>query len=796
MTRIAALLAVLAAAFALFYASAKTPPPLSADAPATQFSAGRAMRDIAVMGVVPHPGGSAANAAVRDYLVRRMTEMGVSPRIQSDDGVRASGRRGDRWISGSHVDNVIGVLKGRNPGLPAVTIMAHHDSVPGSPGAADDITGVADALEIARAIQASGQPLRDVMLVITDGEEVGLLGASAFFADDPAAKHVGFVLNLETRGGGGRAQMFETGPGNAAAVDLFLRTALRPEANSLSVFIYKQLPNDTDYTVAKAAGVPGLNFAFIGRQFDYHSPSSTVAALDQGSVQHMGDEVLGPAQALANAPALPARTDDAVYANLVGDFVAAYPPWGGWVLLAIAAGLIVAAAIRARRARELMWLDIAQGAGAAILLLVGAALAMHVARGLTGIGFGWIEGRALLTRFPAYEAIIAFSGLAAAMFTLFALSLGEARLAAVLFAVAGALAASAFGGLDVTAMIEGGAALVLGVILLGRPAGYPGAWIGGLALAFICALALQFLAPTTAFLIMWPLIAGAVVAHLTAPTQKASAWPRWVVALGLMILTAAWAGSLIHSLLQAMDLPELPALPVWLACLALWPLLWPRPGSRTASAALASASLLVAIGAALWLHFTNPWSARYPQVAEPLFIVDEGSGHAWRVSPFQPDPWTRGVLTADGGRIGMANFPTFADPAWAAPASPTAAPAPKIDVSRSADGSVDIHVTADPTEALRLDLKTDAVVTGGTAQGRSTPMLTRPDQWTHFVWANSKDLAISFRPLGHGALDIRYAAYTPGWPAAAKPLPAMPPRLMPWNMARSSVATGAMRTTW
>ena len=121
---------------------------------------------------------------------------------------------------GAHVDNVIGVLPGRDPRLPALALMAHHDSVPGSPGAADDITGVADALEITRAIKARGRPERDVMLVFTDGEEADLIGATAFFADDQAAKHVGFVINLEARGGGGRATMFETGPGNGAAIDL------------------------------------------------------------------------------------------------------------------------------------------------------------------------------------------------------------------------------------------------------------------------------------------------------------------------------------------------------------------------------------------------------------------------------------------------------------------------------------------------------------------------------------------------------------------------------------------------
>jgi len=796
MMRIAALLVVLAAAFALFYASARTPEPAPANAPATEFSAGRAMRDVAVMGAVPHPIGSPANAAVRDYLMRRMTELGLSPRVQSDDALRAEPCRGERWISGAHVDNVIGVLPGRNPGVPAVALMAHHDSVPGSPGAADDITGVADALEIVRAIKAAGPPLRDVMVIITDGEEPGLLGATAFFADDPAARHVGYVINLETRGGGGRAQMFETGPGNGDAVDLFRRTTRMASANSLSVFIYKHLPNDTDYTVAKAAGVPGLNFAFIGRQFDYHSPSSTVAALDQGSVQQMGEEVLGPGRALALAPALPARTADAVYGNLVDDFILAYPSWAGWVLLAAIAGLLVLAVVRARRAQDLQWFDLIQGAGAALLLLAATALALHLVRNLTGVGFGWIEGRALLTRFPAYEAAIGLAGLAAVLSTLLALSLGEARFAGVLIAIAAALAASAFGGLDVTALIEGAVVVVLSLILLGRAAGFVGAWIGGLAAAFAVALALQFLAPTTAFVIAWPLAVGAVIANLVFPAPKAPAWLRWAAILVLMVLTAAWAGGLIHSLLQALDVPELPALPVWLAALALWPLMWPRPGARGAYAAVAAVVLVGALGISLWLHFTDPWSARHPRVAEPLYVVDEGSGHAWRVSPFPPDPWTKAVLSADGGKIERVQFPTFTDPAWAAPAAAAPVPAPAIEVTKAADGTINVHATLDPASTLRLDLRSDTLVTGGTAQGKPAPMLSEPGKWTHFVWQASTGLTVSFKPVGSGGLDIRYAAFTPAWPAAAKPLPAMPRALMAWDRSGSSVATGVSRSTW
>nr|QQZ51291.1 hypothetical protein JKL49_09550 [Phenylobacterium glaciei] len=57
-----------------------TPKPLGVDAPAGVFSAGRAMVDDRVIAKVPHPVGSPANYAVRNYLVGRMTQLGLAPR--------------------------------------------------------------------------------------------------------------------------------------------------------------------------------------------------------------------------------------------------------------------------------------------------------------------------------------------------------------------------------------------------------------------------------------------------------------------------------------------------------------------------------------------------------------------------------------------------------------------------------------------------------------------------------------------------------------------------------------------
>lgn len=61
-----------------------------------------------------------------------------------------------------------------------VVIGAHYDTVPGSPGANDNATGVAMVTSLGRFLQAL--PCRDVgvVLVLFDEEELGLLGSQAF----------------------------------------------------------------------------------------------------------------------------------------------------------------------------------------------------------------------------------------------------------------------------------------------------------------------------------------------------------------------------------------------------------------------------------------------------------------------------------------------------------------------------------------------------------------------------------------------------------------------------------------
>ena len=53
------------------------PDPVPASAPAAEFSSARALNHIRVVAREPHPMGSPANAAVRDYLVSELSRLGL-----------------------------------------------------------------------------------------------------------------------------------------------------------------------------------------------------------------------------------------------------------------------------------------------------------------------------------------------------------------------------------------------------------------------------------------------------------------------------------------------------------------------------------------------------------------------------------------------------------------------------------------------------------------------------------------------------------------------------------------------
>ena len=508
--------AALAGALVLAIIGTTPQPPRSADAPPGQFSAARAMVDVRAIARAPHPTGTAENAQVRAYIAARMRAHGFTVTEQRAPLDDYSSKRLGNWTgedeTATQLVNVIGYRAGTDSNAPAVALMAHHDTVGGSPGAADDTAGVAAILETARVIGA-GPPLRrDVYLIMTDAEEAGLTGARAFFSDNPAADRIGAIINLEARGGGGRTTLFQTSSANGEVIKRYAAAVKRPGGSSLATFVYEVLPNDTDLTPALERNYAAYNLSFIGRPGLYHSPKATPAALDQGALQDMGDQTLALALALADAEALPSPAPDRTFFDFVGLFLIHYSTAISWALLAITAALHVVC-LRANPPGK-WWRGLAAGAG---VMLGGGAL-LYLANALSGGGSASSEYYDRLAAIPLLEAQ--------------ALLLCVAALAVTL------------------------------PLWAGR---------GGSILGLVIALAMQVAAPTTAFLVVWPLllagIIGVSVRYLPGTTGNVVRAVLAAAALGMVLQFG-------HQFMQGIgaDLPSVVALLAALAIPVLGPL--------------------------------------------------------------------------------------------------------------------------------------------------------------------------------------------------------------------------------
>lgn len=794
MGRLIALVVALIAAALIAWTVQQPPKPQPASAPAGQFSAGRAFTDIRAFASTPHPIGSAANHAARDYLVGRMAALGLSPQVRPGVGVMQS-----RWAKGAalggQVENLVGVLPGRDRAAPAVALMAHYDSVPGSPGSADDAAGVASILEIVRALKTQGPPARDVMVVITDGEEAGLLGAEAFFRADPLARRVGFLINLEARGDAGRVQMFQTGADNGGTIALLRRAAARPQSASLSVFIYEHMPNDTDFSVAKKAGLSGLNFAFTGRQFDYHSPTSTPATMDPGTLQDMGQQVLAATRAAAEAPGLPAKSPNVVYSQLFGDLILAYPPVAGWALLALAAALIAFATVRARRIEAFPRTDILRGAGAGLFAALGAMAVLHFARRATGAGFGFMEQRFLLAQVSRWELALILLALGFLLAAVAEIARGRRQIA--LLPLAAGLASSLFGGFDPVGLGMGVAAALVAIAAYGRPVSRAGAWAGVLVLGLVVAIAAQALAAPTAFIFAWPLALAALAAALTDMSAR-----RGVAALTILAVAAGigvgWLGGYAHAAFISLDLVELMAISLVGAAVLVWPLAQPAEGAPP-ERLVGPALIIIGLAATVAVRVNNPYDARFPQASYLVYQLDQDAGRAWRISG-TPDrsAWAEAVLTTGGARITKLRTWMWSKAVDAAPAPVVPAPGPQIALARRPDGRLLLHVAPPPgAREIALGLTPDTPVTMETVEGAPVNMALAPGQMSRLRWdAAPQGFDIVLKPAGPGALVVRYNAKTEGWPAGLPPLPKRPANLMAFGDSDSTYVAGSRRLAW
>jgi hypothetical protein len=608
----------LALALLIAVLTLQVPAPAGADAPATAFSAERAMVDIREIAQRPHPVGSADHARVGAVLLQRMAALGLQTSTQigalSPAAVRRLEREGGS-AAGVELTNLIGVLPGRDPRLPAVALMAHYDTVPDSAGAADDSTGVAAILEAVRAIRARGPADRTLVVILTDGEELNLDGARAFWGGHPLRDRIGAVVNLEARGGGGRAMMFETGRGNAETIALFARAGARAtggvSSNSLAVFVYEAMPNGTDFTIPKDRGVQGVNLAFIGRPEQYHAPVSTPDALDQGSVQHIGSQALETADALLRAPALPAATANIVYADLFGHVVVGHAPVMGWGLLGLAVLGLGVAVWRARSHAGLTFADAGRGAVDGLWFLSTGLVLTQLVRLLAGPLSGRAESAdayyTLLARLPWMEAGAALTVLAVAMALFGGRTRLDRRIVGGVIAVA-AVIALVLGGLN--PIVIGAAVIAVGLSLFPGLAARStwGGWTGLIGLILIFATAAQTLAPEAAFLFVWTGLLTAVAAALAAVLDPGLTRPGSLAPVAVAAVPGGgWIMAQAHGIFLGvgMDMPGVLVLLGLLVLMLVRPLS-PEQGLSRPLLIAAAAALILGAGLSVAAQILEP----------------------------------------------------------------------------------------------------------------------------------------------------------------------------------------------
>ena len=781
----------------------RTPAPLPANAPADQFSAGRAMVDVRAIGAKPHPIGSAEIVRVRDHLMGRASGLGLDVFVRAGEGVRDAAKWSPRATAVGAVQNIVATLAGTDPQAPAVLVMSHYDTVHNSPGAADDSAGVAAALEIARALKAGPPPARDVIFLFTDGEEPGLLGAEAFFARDPLREHVGVVINMEARGDAGRAAMFQTGTDSGDLLRLYAGTAHQPTANSLAAAVYQRMPNDTDFTHALRAGLPGLNFAFIDDQLAYHTPLATPDHLNQGSLQNLGDQALPVVRALANGAALPAKAPDLIYSDVLALGLVAYPVWGGWVILGLAGALIVFTGFRALTTFGVKPLEILRGIVGFLLLATSAVLALHLAGRLIGIA-DQQRYYAVLGQFNVLlpGAGILLIGVCLSVLILQARGTGRMWITVIAALLGGAC--SLVGGFDPVGLGMAGAVIVLAWLSLGRAVGVWGAWLGALLVLLALTITTQALLPGGSVMLAWPLLAASLVAALVTAVggtrDRRVAWLMTLVVCLVATAVVAQLGSWGAWTFAGVGLMEPAVLAVFaiLAAPALIPLAFDFAAYRWSPifagvAAVAGAGLLIHAG----IGDSGPTR---PRLAEASHLADLSMGTAWRVSP-QPrlDPWSKVVLSDGGAAAALKAYPPlYREPVWMAPTAVLPVERPVLTINRSGDRLLIRALPSPGAEVLTLRLRPSLALSEPRLNGRPLVLPTTAGEWSSLSYhaPDPNGVTLSFTAKAAGKVEVAVVEIHDGWPRGASAIPAKPAGLMATGYSDKTIVLDRGALSW
>ncbi|MGL5149301.1 MAG: M28 family peptidase [Clostridium sp.] len=263
----------------------------------TKVRADLQMEHIKNIAVKPHSVFDVENKEeVRDYLLEELRELGLNPQTFVYNDLYE--KRSDSKVD---IENIYAEIKGKSDSY--IMLITHYDSShakteryaekDGSLGAADAGYALSTILEVLRVVKENNIELENgIKILLTDGEEYGLLGAREAVKNEEIFKGVNYLVNIEARGTKGPAVMFETSPKNDKVIDLY-KASENSFSYSITPEIYRFIPNPTDFTVFMENNMTGINISVLDGLENYHTPDDNISNLNYDTMQHYGDQVLG-----------------------------------------------------------------------------------------------------------------------------------------------------------------------------------------------------------------------------------------------------------------------------------------------------------------------------------------------------------------------------------------------------------------------------------------------------------------------------------------------------------------------
>lgn len=747
-TRVLILVALAAMFAGVPVTTVRPPPTVPSSAPPEDFASGRAMEVLRSIASEPRPLGSPGNRRAMDTILNRLRSIGVEASVEERPSVC---RTRFASVNAGTVRNIVAIVPGVEPG-PMTLLMAHYDSVARGPGAADDGAGVAAILEVLRALKSGAPPARSVMALFSDGEEDGLLGACAFAADEPRLKRIGLVVNLEARGTRGPSIMFEMSQPSEGLIQLFARASAHPVGSSALGTIYDALPNDTDLTVFKRAGIPGLNFAFIEGDAHYHTSTDTLENLDERSLQHHGEQVLGMVRAIGTAGSAPRA--NVVYFDLLGKNVVIYSSRVAMACLAAVLLLVAAAIVRASRSGGLRPGPLIRATLSSFFAIVGAVVVVTAL---------WMGLSALN---PAAEGLLHSS--ATWMWC----------------AIAGTVVAAAASTAALQRLVEG--RLLTADERMG----------GALVVPALLAVLTTVWQPQVSYLVVWPL-AGSALVWLVRSSVANPALRE------LLTLVQAIPAALVMTPLVYLVMVALPpiqwgagAVLVGIVTTLIAPSFDKSDGARAyAWEPLALASVAGFVACTLPAMFGS-FDAERPRQNHLFYALDAARGEAiWGSADAAVDDWTKARLGEAPGRQPLPSFILGSRRTYLvakAPVEKLEGPSLRVikQVRQGSHRLVEVELTA-PTGAasIALSANSDAKVVACSLLGQRVTVSPSAPLLLRYASPPPGPIVVTIEAAMDAPLELLAVSETNGLPGD---LPPRPPTVVP-SMSRGSDQTLVLR---